>query len=470
MPEFRIERKLPQEMDKPLHIVILAAGEGTRMKSNLPKVLHRIGGRPMLVHLLETASSIEPAAIHVVIGSGSDQVRQACSQFQVNWVIQAERRGTGHAVAQAMPSIPDDARVMVLLGDHPLIPAAVLRELTSGRPAPLTVLTMELAKPRGYGRIERDRIGRIAGIVEDRDATPAQWGIKEVNTGIILADAVELRRWLEQLGCNNSKQEYYLTDIFAMAHSEGKEIHGVLAPDPLDLQGANDRRQMAALEHRYRQRAAVQLMEDGVQIIDPERIDVRGHVRAGQDVCIDINVVLEGNVELGDRVSLGPGCLLKDCALAAGTIVRAYSVLEGVRTTGACEIGPFARLRPGTELSEGSRIGNFVEIKNSSLGKNSKANHLSYLGDAEIGDRVNVGAGTITCNYDGAGKHRTRIEDDAFIGSNTQLIAPVTIGRGATIGAGSTISTDAPAHELTLSRARQTTVPGWKRPQKEDKA
>ena len=457
-------------MHKPLHIVILAAGEGTRMKSTLPKVLHRIGGRPMLVHLLETASSIDPAAIHVVIGSGSDQVRLACSEFQVNWVIQHERRGTGHAVAQAMPSIPDDARVMVLLGDHPLIPASVLRELTAGRPVPLTVLTMELAKPRGYGRIERDRIGRIAGIVEDRDATPAQWGIKEVNTGIILSEALELRRWLEQLGCDNSKQEYYLTDIFAMAHSEGKEIHGVLAPDPLDLQGANDRRQMAALEQRYRQRAAVQLMEDGVQIIDPARIDVRGHVQAGQDVCIDINVVLEGNVELGDRVSLGPGCLLKDCQLAAGTIVHAYSVLEGVRTTGACEIGPFARLRPGTELSQGSRIGNFVEVKNSRMGENSKANHLSYLGDAEVGDRVNIGAGTITCNYDGANKHPTRIEDDVFIGSDTQLIAPVTIGRGATIGAGSTISQDAPADALTLSRVRQTTLPGWKRPRKEDKA
>lgn len=456
-------------MHKPLHIVILAAGEGTRMKSTLPKVLHRIGGRPMLVHLLETASSIDPAAIHVVIGSGSDQVRLACSEFQVNWVIQHERRGTGHAVAQAMPSIPDDARVMVLLGDHPLIPASVLLELTSGRAVPLTVLTMELAKPRGYGRIERDRIGRIAGIVEDRDATPAQWGIKEVNTGIILSEAVELRRWLEQLGCDNSKQEYYLTDIFAMAHSEGKEIHGVLAPDPLDLQGANDRRQMAALEQRYRQRAAVRLMEDGVQIIDPARIDVRGHVRVGQDVCIDINVVLEGNVELGDRVSLGPGCLLKDCQLAAGTVVHAYSVLEGVRTTGACEIGPFARLRPGTELSQGSRIGNFVEVKNSRLGENSKANHLSYVGDAEVGDRVNIGAGTITCNYDGANKHPTRIEDDVFIGSDTQLIAPVTIGRGATVGAGSTISKDVPPRELTLSRVRQTTVPGWKRPQKKEK-
>ncbi|MBS1214769.1 MAG: glmU, partial [Proteobacteria bacterium] len=300
--------------------------------------------------------------------------------------------------------------------------------------------------------------------------TPAQWSIREVNTGIILAEAAELRRWLDQLGCDNSKQEYYLTDIFAIAHSEGKGIHGVVAPEPLDLQGANDRRQLAALERRYRQRQANALMADGVHIIDPARVDVRGRITAGRDVCIDINVVLEGLVELGDGVRLGPGCVVKDCRLAAGTIVHAYSVLEGIRTTGACEIGPFARLRPGTELSEGSRAGNFVEIKNSRLGKHTKASHLSYIGDSVVGDRVNIGAGTITCNYDGANKHQTVIEDDVFIGSNSQLVAPVTIGRGATIGAGSTISKDAPAGELTVARARQSTVKGWKRPEKGKKA
>jgi bifunctional UDP-N-acetylglucosamine pyrophosphorylase/glucosamine-1-phosphate N-acetyltransferase len=456
-------------MDSALHIVILAAGEGTRMQSALPKVLHRVGGKPMLLHLLETASSLEPAAVHVVIGSGAEHVRQVCAGFDVNWVIQEQRQGTGHAVAQAMPFVPDGDRVLVLLGDQPLIPAAILRELADSQSAPLSILTMELDKPRGYGRIQRDRTGRIAGIVEDRDATPAQWSIREVNTGIILADAAELRNWLAQLSRDNSKNEYYLTDIFAMAYRAGKEIRGVLAPEPLDLQGANDRQQLAALEQRNRQRMANALMAQGVQLMDPERIDVRGLVQAGRDVCIDINVVLEGTVVLGDGVVLGPGCVLKDCELAAGTRVHAYTVLEGVRTTGACDIGPFARLRPGTELAAGSRIGNFVEVKNSRLGENSKANHLSYIGDAQVGERVNIGAGTITCNYDGANKHETRIEDEVHIGSNAQLIAPVTIGRGATIGAGSTITRDAPPGELTVSRARQVTVTGWKRPKKESK-
>jgi bifunctional UDP-N-acetylglucosamine pyrophosphorylase / glucosamine-1-phosphate N-acetyltransferase len=457
-------------MERNLHIVILAAGEGTRMKSGLPKVLHRVGGKPMLVHLLETAEKLEPSEIHVVIGSGAEQVRRVCGGHKVSWVVQEERRGTGHAVAQAMPGIPDNAHVLVLLGDQPLIPERVLRDLCSGRSAPLTILTMMLEKPRGYGRIERDRIGRIAGIVEDRDATPTQWLIKEVNTGIILAEAQELRQWLADLDCDNIKKEYYLTDIFAMAHSQGKEIRGVLAPEPLDLQGANDRRQLAALEDRYRQQTARLLMDQGVHLIDPSRCDIRGVICAGRDVCIDINVVLEGTIVLGDGVSLGPGCILKDCELAAGTVVHAYSVLEGVRTTGPCQIGPFARLRPGTELAAGAKVGNFVETKNSQLGEDSKASHLSYIGDSEIGARVNIGAGTITCNYDGASKHKTRIEDDVFIGSDTQLVAPVTIHRGATIGAGSTISRNAPADELTVSRSRQTTVKGWKRPKKEGKS
>jgi bifunctional UDP-N-acetylglucosamine pyrophosphorylase/glucosamine-1-phosphate N-acetyltransferase len=365
-----------------------------------------------------------------------------------------------------MPDIPDDAYLLVLLGDHPLIPETVLRELTERLTAPLTVLSMELEKPRGYGRIERDRTGRIFGIVEDHDATPSQWAIKEVNTGIILADAGELRRWLEKLGCNNIKQEYYLTDIFAIAHSENKEIRGVLAPDPLDLQGVNDKVQLAALEHRYRHTRSKALMANGVQIVDPSRVDIRGNIDVGKDVLLDINVVLEGEIKLGDGVTLGPGCLLKNCQLAAGTKVHAYSVLEGVQTHGACEIGPFARLRPGTTLYTGSKVGNFVEVKNSVLGEDSKASHLSYIGDAQVGDRVNIGAGTITCNYDGANKHKTVIGDDVFVGSDSQLVAPVTIGKGATIGAGSTISKDAPAGELTVSRTRQTSVKGWKRPVK----
>lgn len=455
-------------MSQELHIVILAAGEGTRMKSRLPKVLHRIGGRPMLAHLLDTASRLEPKAIHVVIGSGAEEVRKTCGRRNVHWVLQEERKGTGHAVMQAMPDIPDEATVMVLLGDHPLIPYSLLQEMKIQGAEPLAILTMELDKPKGYGRIERDRTGRIAGIVEDRDATPAQWAIKEVNTGIIMAQAGELRRWLERLDCDNLKQEYYLTDIFAMAHSESKEIRSVLAPDSRDLQGANDRRQLAALERRHRHHAAVKLMKQGVQILDPERIDIRGEVEAGADVVIDINVVLEGDNRLGEGVTLGPGVIIRNCELAAGTRVHPYSVLDGVRTTGACDIGPFARIRPQTELAEGSRVGNFVEVKNSNLGMGSKASHLSYVGDTRVGERVNIGAGTITCNYDGVHKHRTVIDDDAFIGSGTQLVAPVKVGKGATIGAGSTISKPAPPGELTVSRARQVTVKGWKKPRKGD--
>jgi bifunctional UDP-N-acetylglucosamine pyrophosphorylase/glucosamine-1-phosphate N-acetyltransferase len=455
-------------MSKALHIVILAAGEGTRMKSSLPKVLQTIGGRPLLLHLLETATELDPGQVHVVIGSGADQVRSACGDFDVNWVIQSERRGTGHAVMQAIPAIPDDALVLVLLGDHPLIPVSLLAEMIKHSAAPLSVLTMELDQPRGYGRIERDRTGRISGVVEDRDATPAQWKIREVNTGIILADATHLRRWLGTLGCDNIKQEYYLTDIFAMAHSEKLGIHGVLAPDPRDLQGANDRRQLAALEQRYRHHTAHRLMDQGVHIIDPERVDIRGPVSAGSDVCVDINVVFEGSNRLGDGVSIGPGSVLKNCDLAAGTRVHPHSVLEGVSTSGPCDIGPFARLRPGTELAAGTRVGNFVEVKNARLGEGSKASHLSYVGDTIIGTGVNIGAGTITCNYDGANKHQTIIEDDVFIGSDTQLVAPVTVGRGATIGAGSTITKDAPADSLTVSRARQTSIKGWKRPRKNE--
>ena len=436
------------------------------MQSNLPKVLQTIGGRPMLTHLLETAATLDPEQVHVVIGSGADQVKKACDGFDVNWVIQAQRQGTGHAVMQAMPTIPDDALVLVLLGDHPLVPAGVLAEMMEKNLAPLCVLTMELEQPRGYGRIERDRTGRIRGVIEDGDATPAQWKIREVNTGIILADAAQLRRWLDKLGCDNVKHEYYLTDIFAMAHSEKKEIHGVLAPDARDLLGANDRCQLAVLEQRYRQQAAMRLMDQGVHIIDPDRVDIRGRVATGMDVCLDVNVVLEGVNSFGDGVKIGPGAVLKDCSLAAGTRVHAYSVLEGVRTSGPCDIGPFARVRPGTELAAGTRIGNFVEVKNTRLGEGSKASHLSYLGDAAIGKGVNIGAGTITCNYDGAKKHRTVIEDGASIGSNSQLVAPVTVGKDATIGAGTTLTHDAPADSLTLSRVRQTSVKGWKWPRK----
>jgi len=453
-------------MSKPLHIVILAAGEGTRMKSSLPKVLQPLGGRPMLTHLLDTATALDPERIHVVIGSGADRVIAACSEYEVDWVRQEERLGTGHAVIQAMPGIPDEALVLVLLGDHPLIPATLLVELIRDRTQPLALLTMNLDDPSGYGRIMRDPGGNIIGVVEHHDAAPEQRQIQEVNTGIIMADAAKLRVWLDQLDCVNAKQEYYLPDIFPMARAETGEIHGVIAPDSRQLQGANDRRQLAELEKLHRQKMVHGLMEAGVQIIDPDRVDIRGSIDAGLDVCLDVNVVLEGNNHLGDGVRVGPGSVLRNCDLAAGTSVYEHCVLEGVTTTGACDIGPFARLRPGTVLADGCRVGNFVEAKNARLGTGSKANHLSYLGDSVIGNNVNVGAGTITCNYDGANKHQTTIEDDVFIGSDTQLVAPLTVGRGATIGAGSTVTKDAPADSLTVSRSRQTTITGWKRPKK----
>jgi bifunctional UDP-N-acetylglucosamine pyrophosphorylase/glucosamine-1-phosphate N-acetyltransferase len=436
------------------------------MKSKRPKVLQPLGGRPMLAHLLDTVIELGPERIHVVIGSGAEQVRQAFSEYDVNWVEQAERRGTGHAVIQAMPDIPDDASVLVLLGDHPLLPSAVLSMMIAERDRPLALLTMELEDPAGYGRIMRDPGGNIIGVVEHHEAGPEQHKIREVNTGIIIADASKLRGWLGRLNCDNAKQEYYLPDIFPMARAENGEIHGVKAPESRDLQGVNNRLQLAALEQRYRQLACHALMEAGVHIIDPGRVDLRGPLVAGQDVSLDVNVVLEGRNELGDGVSVGPGCLLTDCKLAAGTRVMAHSVLEGVTTTGACSIGPFARLRPGTVLAAGCRVGNFVETKNARLDEGSKANHLSYLGDSVIGRQVNIGAGTITCNYDGANKHQTIIEDDVFIGSDTQLVAPVRVGAGATIGAGSTITKDAPAGALTVSRPRQTSIEDWQRPRK----
>jgi bifunctional UDP-N-acetylglucosamine pyrophosphorylase/glucosamine-1-phosphate N-acetyltransferase len=435
------------------------------MKSSLPKVLHTVGGKPMIQHVLQTAESLEPEGIHVVFNPETPEVRQACSAFNAEWVPQAQRLGTGHAVQQAMPRVPTGARVLVLYGDIPLLRAQTLRRLLE-RDEALSVLTMKLRDPTGYGRIVRDADGHITGIVEERDANADERAICEVNSGIVLAEHDRLEHWLEQLETGNSQGEYYLTDIFGLASAEGVPIGSVVAGNAGELSGANDRVQMAMLERRFQQAEAERMMLAGVRIADPARIDVRGTVRAERDVSIDINVVLEGNIELGEGVVIGPGCVLRDCSLAAGTTVYPFSVLEGVITHGACSIGPFARLRPGTELGAGAKVGNFVETKKARLGNDTKASHLSYLGDAEIGDGVNIGAGTITCNYDGVNKHKTIIEDDVFIGSDTQLVAPVTIGQGADIGAGSTITRDVPAGKLTLSRVKQVTVPHWKRPVK----
>ncbi len=452
----------------PLHIIILAAGEGTRMRSQLPKVLHTVGGRPMLAHVIERARALSPERVHVVFNPETPAVREAFTGEDLAWAPQAERLGTGHAVMQAMPDVPDNADVLVLYGDIPLLDPAALDALCAVHDGGLTLLTMKPANPRGYGRIVRDLAGAVDAIVEERDADEATRAIGEVNTGILLAGAGRLRDWLGRLSADNSQGEYYLTDVVALARGDGQAVNTVIAEDATRLEGANDRVQLAALEARHRRIATESLMRAGATVLDPSRLDIRGVVETGTDVILDVNVVLEGHVRLGDGTRIGPGCVLKDCDLAAGTQVHAHSVLEGVVTTGACDIGPFARVRPKTVLAAGTRIGNFVETKNVTLGEGSKASHLSYLGDSEIGAKVNIGAGTITCNYDGANKHRTVIGDGAFIGSDSQLVAPVKVGAGATIGAGSTISRDAPEGQLTISRARQTTVTGWKRPVKKD--
>jgi bifunctional UDP-N-acetylglucosamine pyrophosphorylase/glucosamine-1-phosphate N-acetyltransferase len=449
-----------------LHVIVLAAGEGKRMKSAKPKVLMPLAGRPMLSHVLDTARALQPARIHVVYGHLGDQVRAALTDLgDVTWVHQPEQRGTGHAVKLAMPNVPEDARVLVLYGDVPLIRGDTLNKLLALE-SPLAALVTQLENPYGYGRVVRDGIGRVRAIVEEKDCTPEQRTITWVNSGILAADARRLRVWINNLTDANAQREYYLTDVFAQANDEGEPAEASLCINPQEVFGANDPWQLAALERLYQRLRATSLSAAGVRFADPVRFDIRGDVRVGRDVEIDIDVILEGLVELGDDVHIGPYCRVRNSTLAAGTIVHSHCNLDGVVTHGPCDIGPFARLRPGTELAAGVHIGNFVETKKAHLGENSKASHLSYLGDAEIGAGVNIGAGTITCNYDGANKHQTTIEDGVFIGSNTALIAPVKLGKDSTIGAGSVISKEAPAGELTIARARQATVPGWRRPKK----
>lgn len=453
-------------MSPSLHVIILAAGEGKRMKSSLPKVLQPVAGVPMLGHVISAARALQPAAIHVVYGHGGDQVRSALSQqADLLWSEQRERLGTGHAVAQAMPQVPDDARVLVLYGDVPLIRSRTLQDLLAAD-GKLAVLAAELNDPTGYGRIVRSAEGKVAAIVEQKDADDAQRQIRTVNTGIIAADAADLRRWLGGLSNRNAQGEYYLTDVFAAAAAEYAPAELVLVDDAQETEGANDPWQLSQLERAWQLRAVRQLCVDGARVLDPARVDIRGSVRVGRDVQVDVNVVFEGQVELGDGVQVGPFCRLKDVRLAAGTIVRAHCDLEGAVTEGAVQIGPFARLRQGTVLADGVHIGNFVETKNTVMGQGSKANHLTYLGDARIGSKSNIGAGTITCNYDGVNKSITQIGDNAFVGSNSSLVAPVSIGDGATIGAGSVISKQAAEGKLTVARARQTTIEGWQRPLK----
>ncbi|MBF6023939.1 bifunctional UDP-N-acetylglucosamine diphosphorylase/glucosamine-1-phosphate N-acetyltransferase GlmU [Lysobacter niastensis] len=452
-----------------LHVVILAAGEGKRMKSSTAKVLQKIAGKPMLAHVIDTARALQPAGIHVVYGHGGEQVRDAfAEQTDLHWAEQSERLGTGHAVQQAMPNVPQDARVLVLYGDVPLITAETLKHLlaATGR---IAVLVTDLPDPTGYGRILRDPEGRVGRIVEHKDADEEQRLIHTVNTGILAADAEPLRRWLRQLDNGNAQGEYYLTDVFASAAHEFSAAEMVHVQDPLEVEGANDPWQLAQLERAFQRRAARALCMAGARIADPSRFDQRGEVTVGRDVEIDVGVVFEGKVELADGVRIGPFCRIRDTRLGPGTDVRAHCDLDGVVVEGAALIGPYARLRPGTVLADGAHIGNFVETKNTRVGVSSKANHLTYLGDAVIGAGVNVGAGTITCNYDGVNKSTTTIEDGAFIGSNSSLVAPVTIGKGATIGAGSVITKDAPVEQLTVARGRQVSIEGWQRPEKKPK-
>lgn len=453
-------------MDASLHVVILAAGEGKRMRSALPKVLHTVAGRPMLRHVLDAARALMPDAIHVVYGHGGEQVRAHFAEStDLDWVEQAQRLGTGHAVTQALPMIPDDARVLVLYGDVPLVTVPTLQELAKA-PAPLAVLVAELDDPTGYGRVLLDGNGRVRAVIEQRDASADERAVRRINTGLIAVDARRLRAWLAAVRNDNAQGEYYLTDIFALATREGDPALLVPLADARDCAGANDAWELAQLERTYQWRMARELCLAGARLADPARVDVRGEVSVARDVEIDVDVILEGHVVLGEGVRIGPFCRLRDVSLAAGTVVRAHCDLDGVVSGSDCQIGPFARLRPGTELGDRVHVGNFVETKKARLGHGSKANHLSYLGDAQIGARVNIGAGTITCNYDGVNKSRTDIGDDAFIGSNTSLVAPVTVGAGATIGAGSVISKAAPEGQLTVARARQMSLPGWQRPQR----
>ncbi|OOG58474.1 UDP-N-acetylglucosamine diphosphorylase/glucosamine-1-phosphate N-acetyltransferase [Rhodanobacter sp. B05] len=460
--------------DAQLHVIVLAAGAGTRMKSNRAKVLMPLAGKPLLAHVIATARTLQPAAIHIVYGHCGEQVRAAFADQAdpgsspgqaLRWVLQAERLGTGHAVEQALAEVPRVARVLVLYGDVPLTRVDTLQQLLEAE-GKFSLLTTRLADPQGYGRVLCDGNGRVREVVEEKDADSGQRAVNLVNTGILVAEALALRSWIKQLNRNNAQGEYYLTDVFRMAAEEGRGALSVECADPVEAAGANDPVQLAELEAAFRRRAAHALLRDGVRMADPARVDVRGTVEAGRDVELDVDVILEGHVVLGDDVRIGAFTRLKNVRLAAGTVLHSHCDLDGVVTHGPCTIGPFARLRPGTELDSGVHVGNFVETKKTRIGENSKANHLSYLGDTVIGRGVNVGAGTITCNYDGVNKFVTRIDDGAFIGSNTALVAPVTIGAQATIGAGSVITHDAPEGQLTVARGRQQTFEGWKRPVK----
>lgn len=451
----------------PLHVVILAAGQGSRMKSALPKVLHPVAGKPMLHHVVDTATRLGAEKIHIVIGHGAEQVRASLSNESVNWVLQTEQLGTGHAVAQALPDLPEDARVLVLYGDVPLTRVETLAGMVDHLGEDnLALLTVTMDDPKGYGRIVRGNDGRVQAIVEHKDASAEQLVIREVNTGILAVSARRLRSWLPTLSNRNAQGEYYLTDIIAMAVDHGLSVDVAQPDNVFEVQGVNNRVQLAEMERWYQAQQAERLMTEGASLADPARIDVRGELTIGNDLWIDVNVVFEGEVSLGSRVVIGPNCVIRNSRIGDGTEIKANSVIEDSVIGDEAEIGPFARLRPGTELANRTKVGNFVETKKAKVGEGSKINHLSYVGDATLGERVNVGAGTITCNYDGVNKHQTVIGNGVFVGSNTSLVAPVAVAEGATIGAGSTITRDVDRQELAVARGKQRNIQGWERPEK----
>lgn len=451
-----------QELD----IVILAAGKGTRMRSQIPKVLHPLAGKPMVQHVLDTASGLQPDRTHVVIGHGADQLREVLAEKPVKFAVQAEQKGTGHAVAQALEQL-GSGKVLILYGDVPLLQRESLSELLAHVDEQhMGLLTVTLADPSGYGRIVRDDAGEAVAIVEQKDASSAELAITECNTGIMAMTSAQLKRWLPQLSAENAQGEYYLTDVIAMAAAEGIKVCTAQPASAVEVEGVNNRAQMARLERVYQRQLADKLMAQGVALADPERLDVRGHLTCGHDVFIDVGCVFEGEVELGEGVHIGPYCVIKNSTIGAESVIEPHSVIDGTVAAGLNQVGPFARLRPGTRLAVKAKVGNFVETKNADVGEGSKINHLSYVGDARLGRDVNVGAGTITCNYDGANKHHTDIGDNAFIGSNTALVAPVSVGKGATIGAGSTIAKDVTDYALAVTRGRQLEKIDWLRPSK----
>jgi bifunctional UDP-N-acetylglucosamine pyrophosphorylase/glucosamine-1-phosphate N-acetyltransferase len=446
--------------------VILAAGKGTRMYSNMPKVLHTLAGKPMAKHVIDTCTGLGAQNIHLVYGHGGEQMQQVLSDEPVSWVLQADQLGTGHAVDQASAQFADNEKVLVLYGDVPLISAETIESLLDAQPTGgIALLTVVLDNPTGYGRIVRKN-GPVVAIVEQKDATEEQKLIKEINTGVMVATGGDLKRWLSGLNNENAQGEYYLTDVIEAAHNEGRAIEAVHPVNPIEVEGVNNRVQLARLERAYQSMQAEKLLEQGVMLRDPSRFDLRGELQCGTDVEIDVNVVIEGSVSIGDNVVIGAGCVLKDCEIDDNTLIRPYSVIEDATVGEECTVGPFTRLRPGAELKNDAHVGNFVEVKNGIIGEGSKANHLTYIGDTVIGKRSNIGAGTITCNYDGANKHKTIIGDDVFVGSDTQLVAPVSVGDRATIGAGATVTKNINEGELVITRARERRIPNWSRPEK----